>query len=393
MINMISKIISSIIELENNSSPRIELDTIINEVLNIVKWEIKKFIVGFDIISYYDGDYQTIEIISKELTRKDLYVKIIIDSEKKGYNICLSHDWLKFKDTTKFVGEDIIETLTENIRKIPDNFIKLSNYYGSSSWEDIKEVHLISGFFKINRSSDYNFIKVLDEVLQIYIDLIIDYESLENYSILEDIKEIFKLYPIEKEDFPHNLLAYEIISYMKYDLYETIRDLYNGLPEDLKVSIRKANHEYALTSNLSDDLNELSTSIFYRDGLILGITFECNDKAIKFYISQDLDRINSPREGSKIGNALIDVVKKINKKLDFEKIEKTEIFHLEETGKYYDIYRFHWICSKRIKIEGIDEDTLIEEFIKFKDIYDNISDEYKKLRSFYDEFEVDEINP
>lgn len=183
------------------------------------------------------------------------------------------------------------------------------------------------------------------------------------------------------------------LSYMKYDLYETIRDLYNGLPEDLKVSIRKANHEYALTSNLSDDLNELSTSIFYRDGLILGITFECNDKAIKFYISQDLDRINSPREGSKIGNALIDVVKKINKKLDFEKIEKTEIFHLEETEKYYDIYRFHWICSKKIKIEGIDEDTLIEEFIKFKDIYDNISDEYKKLRSFYDEFEVDEINP
>lgn len=101
MINMISKIISSIIELENNSSPRIELDTIINEVLNIVKWEIKKFIVGFDIISYYDGDYQTIEIISKDLTRKDIYVKIIIDSEKKGYNICLSHDWLKFKDTTK----------------------------------------------------------------------------------------------------------------------------------------------------------------------------------------------------------------------------------------------------------------------------------------------------
>ena len=47
--------------------------------------------------------------------------------------------------------------------------------------------------------------------------------------------------------------------------------------------------------------------------LILGITFECNDKTIKFYISQDLDRINSPREGSKIGNALIDVVKKINK--------------------------------------------------------------------------------
>ncbi len=39
---MIIEIISSIIELENNCSPSLELDTLLNEVLTILKWEIKK---------------------------------------------------------------------------------------------------------------------------------------------------------------------------------------------------------------------------------------------------------------------------------------------------------------------------------------------------------------
>ncbi|WP_461463334.1 hypothetical protein [Methanobrevibacter sp.] len=385
---MIIETISSIIELENNCSPSLELDTVLNEVLTILKCEIKKSYVGFDFINYFDGDYPTIEIISKEISTTDLYIKITIDSTKNGYYINLNHDWLKFKDITKFVGEDIIHTLSENIRKTPEGFKTLSNYYGSSSWDDIKEVYLLSRFFNIDHASDFELINSINEVLEIYIDLLIDYESLESYSIIEDIWEIFRLYPREKENFPYNPLGYEIISYMKYDLYETIRKRYNELPDDLKVSIKRANDEYVLSPDLSYNLNEFSTSIFYRDGLILGMTFECSDETIKFYISQDLDRINSPQEGAKIGKTLISAIGKISSEVDFEEIEKTEIKHLVDNNKYYDIYRFHWICSKRIKIEGLDDEDLIEEFDKFKSIYDKITDDYKYLRSFYDEFEL-----
>ena len=386
---MIIEAIKSIIELEKNPYISLELDTVLGEVLTMVKWEIKKSFPGFDFISYFDGDCPTIEILSKEQTTTDHYVKIMIDSAKNGYAISLNHDWLKFKDTTKFVGDDIIYTLTENIRKIPADFKLLNNYYGSSSWDEIKEVHLISRFYNINNSVDYELISGIDDVLQIYIDLLIDLESLGDFSIIDDMMEIFKIYPLEKEGFPHNLLGYEIISYMKYDLYETIRKIYHKLPDDLRVSFRVANDEYALSPKLSYDLNQFSTSIFYRDGLILGMTFECTEKSLKFYISQDLDRINSPREANKIGKALIGSVEKITTDLDFEDIEKTELMHIEESGKYYDVYRFHWICSKRILIEDVDDYILIEEFKKFKDIYDKISEDYKYLRSFYDEFELD----
>ncbi|WP_295723332.1 hypothetical protein [uncultured Methanobrevibacter sp.] len=385
---MIINIISSIIELENNTCPSLELDTVLNEVLTIVKWEIKKSYPGFDFISYYDGDYPTIEIISKEIHATDLYIKLTIDSAKNGYYIRLNHDWLKFKDITKFVGEDIIRTLSENIRKTPEGFIKLSNYYGSSSWDDIKEVYLLSRFFNINHTVDIELISSINELIEIYIDLLIDYESLESYSIIEDIHEIFKLYPREKENFQYNPLRYEIITYMKYDLYETILRKYNELPDDLKVSITRSNDEYALSPDLSYTLNQFSTSIFYRDGLILGMTFECSDETIKFYISQDLDRINSPQEGAKIGKTLISAIGKMSNELDFEEIEKTEIKHLVDNNKSYDIYRFHWICSKRIKIDELDDEELIEEFDKFKSIYDKISEDYKYLRSFYDEFEI-----
>lgn len=382
---MILDCINGIIEILQNNDNSPTVNYIINDLCLIIQSEIENTFEKYDVLVIDSEIEPTIEIISKDIINSDLYVKIKIKPNENGYLISIGHDWIKFKDTTKFVGHDIIETLTHAVDELPKGYIKLSNYYGSSCWDDIDEVYIISRFH--NLIIDYSEDELLDEldnVLNIYDDLLIDYEELESYSILDDIEEIFKNYPREKEDFPQSLLGYEMITYMKYDFIEIIRTAYNGIPSDLRISLSNANDEYTLTPNLSMYLNQVSSSLFYRNGLIFGVTFQCDEKIIKFYISQDLNKVNNAMESSKISKRLIEILKKTNADCDYVEVDQTTKVKAGPKSREYDVFRFHWICSKSYYFEDLDERSLFIAFNNFMRIYDNITQYYKYLRGAYD---------
>lgn len=382
---MILDCINGIIEILQNNDNTSAVNDVIDDLCNIIQSEIEGTFDDYDVLIIDREMEPTIEIINKQIINSDLYVKIKIKPNENGFLISIAHDWIKFKDTTKFVGHDIIETLSNAIKDMPKGYIKLNNYYGSSCWDDIDEVHIISKFHNmIIEITEDEIIDELDNVLNIYNDLLIDYDKLEQFSLLDDIEEIFKNYPREKEEFPQTLLGYEMITYIKYDFIETIRRAYNGIPSDLRISLSDANDEYALTPNLSMNLNHISSSLFYRNGLIFGVTFQCDERIIKFYISQDLNRINNAMESNKIGKRLIEILKEDNADCDYVEIDKTDRIKAGPKSREYDVFRFHWVCSKSYSFDELNDRELFIAFNKFMKIYDSITQYYKYLRGSYD---------
>ena len=388
---MIMDCINGIIDILQNNNETVKVSEIISELCLIIKSEIKKIFPETNILIIHD-EKPEIEIFSKRIFNINFYVKMKIDPQSNGFLTYIGHDWTKFKDTTKFVGDDIVRLLADDIEEVPHSYTKLSNYYGTSCWDDITEVYIISKFHNImSNIKEETLIDELDNLLNIYTDLLYDYTNITNINLMEDIERIFKLYPIEKDKFFESKLAYELITYMKYDLNEVLTYIFNDIPEDLRLSIDKSNDEYAMTPHLSEDLNQLSSSIFYKNGLILGITFECNEKNIKFYISQDIDRINNANESNKISQALIDTLKRDNVDCEFKNISEPETIKIKRLSKNYDVYRFHWVCSKTYSFEKLNQRKLINAFIGFNKIYENIIQYYNYLRGTYDFYEIEHI--
>lgn len=387
---MISNCIIGIVEILQGNYKISEIDDIVNDLCLIMKTEIKRNFPQTSIV-ILNNEIPTIEIFNKKLFNTNIYIKIKMNPHKNGFTLYLAHDWTKFKDTTKFVGDEIIRSLASKIDEIPHGFKLLSNYYGSSCWDDIIEVYLISKFHNImNGIDENNIIHEIGNLLDIYDEVLYIYYEIINIDLIKDIEDIFKLYPVEKDNFLQSRLEYEIITYMKYDLRETINYIFNKIPDDLRLSIEKSNDEYAITPELSRDLNIISTSLFYRNGLILGVSFDCNNKEITFYISQDIDRINNANESSKIGTSIIDALKRQNADCEFKDITNMETIHIDKTNKSYDVYRFHWICSRSYKIrENTNQEKLINDFIDFMKIYDNIEQYYNYLRGTYDFYEIE----
>ncbi|OWT33759.1 hypothetical protein BGI41_00730 [Methanobrevibacter sp. 87.7] len=387
---MIIDCINGIIDILQNNNETSEVNEIISELCLIIKSEIKKTFPETNVLIITNNEKPEIEIFSKRIFNINFCVKIKIDPQSNGFLTYIAHDWTKFKDTTKFVGDEIVRLLADNIEDIPHGYTKLSNYYGTSCWDDITEVYIISKFHNIISNIEEDIIiDEIDNLINIYTELLYSYTNFNNIDIMKDIEKIFKLYPIEKDDFIESKLSYELITYMKYDLIEILTYVFNDIPEDLRLSIYNANNEYTMTPELSKDLNQLSTSIFYKNGLILGITFECDTRNIKFYISQDIDRINNANESNKIGQALISALKRENTECEFKNISEPETMEIKKLSKTYDIYRFHWICSKTYSFDKLNQKKLINAFIGFNKVYDSLIQYYNYLRGTYDFYEIE----
>ena len=140
--------INGIIDILQNNNETVKVSEIISELCLIIKSEIKKIFPETNILIIHD-EKPEIEIFSKRIFNINFYVKMKIDPQSNGFLTYIGHDWTKFKDTTKFVGDDIVRLLADDIEEVPHSYTKLSNYYGTSCWDDITEVYIISKFHNI----------------------------------------------------------------------------------------------------------------------------------------------------------------------------------------------------------------------------------------------------